>query len=396
MSFYDHSVSEKEIQVPINSEKPELYGPTEKYVYLFNPEWEYYLRNFDDAIIHVVQYFNVKKQSSNIFGLLLGIFFKYISIATTIITVIENGPSFVIFLMTIGQDYIANWFFVIGFVTTVVAQLPKRFIFRKRPYMTNRAIQLRSDKTSSFPSRAVVCSVVYTYAITTSYNYYQTYVNNTPFIAFSSTEIFMWILLAAFLSSFARIHLGAHFPSDCLVGFLTGLGICLVSYLLFQLPNILGCPSCLNNECYPLTVNQEMTSQNFSPQNMPRAFGSQLLVIILFVLVNAPPIKFWDKSAPILGSYNSCFLANLIMICPINGSKGLAYADTKQLNTGDVLLAFIIAETNLIISSITSKVYRKLIKTGLVQNIMWNIIIFLAFTILFLVSIVVMRLSLFS
>jgi len=112
--------------------------------------------------------------------------------------------------------------------------------------MKKRAISLKGEKTSSFPSRAVVCAVVYTFTVITSLNYFESYIMGNPNGAFSNAELLICIIVMAVLVGFARVHLGAHYPSDCIVGFTTGLFICLLSYFLFKIPNFMGCPTCQN------------------------------------------------------------------------------------------------------------------------------------------------------
>ena len=53
-------------------------------------------------------------------------------------------------------------------------------------------LKIRVDKTSSFPSRAVVCSVVYAFAITTASD-------------MDGILVAFFIILAGFLASFARV-----------------------------------------------------------------------------------------------------------------------------------------------------------------------------------------------
>ena len=69
---------------------------------------------------------------------------------------------------------------------------------------------VRTD-TSSFPSRAVCCAVVYSYAICYSFIY-----------IFGGGIMWSWMpllfVVTILLSSFARIYLGVHYPSDCIFG----------------------------------------------------------------------------------------------------------------------------------------------------------------------------------
>ena len=70
-----------------------------------------------------------------------------------------------------------------------------------------RATRLREDKTSSFPSRAVTCAVVYGYFISCAISN-----NGTDATALNvaTASICTFLALSA---SFARIYFGVHYPS---------------------------------------------------------------------------------------------------------------------------------------------------------------------------------------
>lgn len=101
-----------------------------------------------------------------------------------------------------------------------ISQIPKKFIFRPRPWMVKRARPIRRDKTSSFPSRAVVCAVVFSWLIAQS-------LAREEAVSTPVNPIILWlaILIVAALTAFARINVGAHYPSDTIFGFLLGCAI---------------------------------------------------------------------------------------------------------------------------------------------------------------------------
>ena len=91
---------------------------------------------------------------------------------------------------------------------------------------------VRTD-TSSFPSRAVCCAVVYSYAICYSFIY-----------IFGGGIMWSWMpllfVVTILLSSFARIYLGVHYPSDCIFGaievilFISSFSfLCFIIYIFF-------------------------------------------------------------------------------------------------------------------------------------------------------------------
>lgn len=80
------------------------------------------------------------------------------------------------------------------------------------------------------------------------------------------------------LKSFSyKIHLGVHYPSDCLAGCILGLTITLLSWLMFQIPNIFGCPSCYANGCYPQNTRDQLNDDNFSPVSILIITSSDLV-----------------------------------------------------------------------------------------------------------------------
>ena len=136
-------------------------------------------------------------------------------------------------LFCLGVDGLASEMSYLALVTAIFSQLPKRFIWRYRPWMVLRSNQvsiafilsfifffiyffwiqqLATPHTSSFPSRAVCCSLVYSFAVCYGYLYFT---NSNDIIWWWMPEI---IFIFLFLASFARVFLGVHYPSDCLVG----------------------------------------------------------------------------------------------------------------------------------------------------------------------------------
>lgn len=103
-------------------------------------------------------------------------------------------------LFVTGWDSVATQFTYLALVTALTSQIPKRFLWRTRPYLANRAQIRRKDKTSSFPSRAVTCGFVYAFAVCYAY-----FLRSHPY----NVEWWMPVLLIAapLLASFARVRL---------------------------------------------------------------------------------------------------------------------------------------------------------------------------------------------
>eukprot|EP00171_Calliarthron_tuberculosum_P018090 IDg18090t1 len=86
--------------------------------------------------------------------------------------------------------------------------------------MSGRALPVRQDRTSSFPSRAVVCAVVFSWLIGQSLFLEQILRGKLPRL-----QLWVGIVICAALTAFARINVGAHYASDTICGFLLGLVI---------------------------------------------------------------------------------------------------------------------------------------------------------------------------
>lgn len=64
-------------------------------------------------------------------------------------------------LYVLGWDAVATDILYLSLTLSTLSQIPKRFLWRYRPFMVHRAQQRKKTTTSSFPSRAVACATVY-------------------------------------------------------------------------------------------------------------------------------------------------------------------------------------------------------------------------------------------
>lgn len=110
--------------------------------------------------------------------------------------------------------------------------------------MDDRAVGLRTAQTSSFPSRAVLLFVVY--AFTVAYT-----LDPSPgSTAWKHPPIWIVLVLVAVLvSSFARMFLGEHYLSDCLVGAAAGI-VCVVFGTLLEAWHTSVCGACAESAWY--------------------------------------------------------------------------------------------------------------------------------------------------
>uniref|UniRef100_A0A1X7UB14 Uncharacterized protein n=1 Tax=Amphimedon queenslandica TaxID=400682 RepID=A0A1X7UB14_AMPQE len=92
-----------------------------------------------------------------------------ISRAISAIFSVEVAAFLPYLLIYVGLDRAVLSVLCQSIVLLIISQVPKRLLWRFRPYMINRAKIGCSDKTSSFPARTVTCGVVFTYIFHLSY-----------------------------------------------------------------------------------------------------------------------------------------------------------------------------------------------------------------------------------
>lgn len=177
---------------------------TTRFQLTFPRAFERLFAPFDDAIVALCQ-----RRTTGAVLFFSTVFTFFTSIEVSLIA----PPT----LFALGYDQAAGLCGSVLLVLGIVSQVPKKFIFRPRPWMVSRALPVRRDKTSSFPSRAVVCAVVFSWLIAWS-------AAREGILAAPLPTLPLWvaILCVAALTAFARINVGAHYPSDTVLGFLLG------------------------------------------------------------------------------------------------------------------------------------------------------------------------------
>eukprot|EP00744_Colponema_vietnamica_P004077 GILI01006146.1.p1 GENE.GILI01006146.1~~GILI01006146.1.p1 ORF type:complete len:396 (-),score=82.84 GILI01006146.1:171-1358(-) len=282
------------------------------------PGWlEHILSPFDDHLIGVCQYFHPSRGGAR--GT-VGKIVKYFNLFITALTAIEVGLMLPLLTYTLGYDAVASWSTIVIFMTAFISQVPKRFLHRTRPYLCNppRALMSRADKTSSFPSRAVTCAFVYSFILIMALHYPQPLSLNS----FTWRDVLI-IMGAVAVSSFARINLGVHYPSDCVAGLVQGLVICLCSLLFYHL-ELIDCLPCYANECYTSPASSfAFTSQQFDASvfNWVGVVVASVACLVLTAVSLMPPLSFWNKCAHFYGLLAPCFVFQLGFLCPTAAHK---------------------------------------------------------------------------
>eukprot|EP01117_Protostelium_nocturnum_P004003 TRINITY_DN1527_c0_g1_i12.p1 TRINITY_DN1527_c0_g1~~TRINITY_DN1527_c0_g1_i12.p1 ORF type:complete len:452 (-),score=109.58 TRINITY_DN1527_c0_g1_i12:197-1552(-) len=292
-----------------------------KYVYILGDSFESFFFKFDRLITSGVQYKRFK---------LLG----YLAMSVTNIFAIEIGFALPFILFATGWDGFGLELAYLMLFLSLFSQIPKRFLWRYRPYMVKRAYKMNpkeSAKTSSFPSRAVTCATVYSFFACYVYVHMfianpmtgkDTHHNNSVEYSIGPYYILWWmpvlITVCVLLSSWARIILGVHYPSDCLFGFLQGAAVCAVATFVHHLHAVgLGvwCQTCFDNMCYA-NAEHAVNLKSLGSINW-FVFASCLIVSLVLVLFSIiKPIDFWDKCDRVYGMLLPGIVFHLTFLCP--------------------------------------------------------------------------------
>jgi membrane-associated phospholipid phosphatase len=162
-------------------------------------------------------------------------------------------------------------------------------------------------------------------------------------------HIFQWwmpvfILASAILTSFARITLGVHYPSDCLFGFLQGLIICVIGTG-FRHIDGLGCISCFDAKCYAPAQQKAIDPSNLGSHLnwivLSVSAGAGLLLTVVSVV---KPIEYWQKCDRVFGMILPAIVFQLTFLCPRTAGNALpAPLDPTSISVWANLLSAVIA-----------------------------------------------------
>ncbi|GAB0495236.1 hypothetical protein MMPV_006535 [Pyropia vietnamensis] len=328
-----------------------------KYLLNFPESAEAALRGMDDDGIRRVQ----ARQSRALYAL---------AMILTTLTAVETALAVPGMLFALGYDSAASWLTASLVCLGILSQLPKKLIWRRRPWMSGRAVGLRRDSTSSFPSRAVVCAVVFpivslrAYAAEAAYRTAASpYVTSgsgilaagrqaelaasTAAVAAAASaagarargwgpSALLWrlspsggssalhalssvSLVSSFvlLTAWSRVHVGAHYPSDTGAGALFGALISSVGSWAHDLWGRSGCATA-TGACYyaPHAVN--LTSETVWSRLPYR--GLAVAIAVSYGVTLASFKGFWVKCSYVYGLLFSCVTLRWVLLCPVGGT----------------------------------------------------------------------------
>ncbi len=280
----------------------------------FFPAWaEDLFRPVDDALISVCQWW----------GFRTVLFYSLSELISAVFT-IELAVAFPFILYLVGQDGLAGEMAYLVLLTAVVSQVPKRFIYRYRPSLVRRALQCKNDTTSSFPARAVLVAVVFSYAAVRAARHWGPAgerLDDSEWVIAHPERIMPWMAWtfagSVLATSFARVNLGAHYPSDCLVGAVLGVLVCLLSGII-RAADVGACMSCSAGACYSAAGSDRVLDAThfLARVNLPLVIGGAIASAVVAIGSALPPLYFWVKCHHVYGMLLPCILFRLTCLCP--------------------------------------------------------------------------------
>ncbi|XP_065837594.1 uncharacterized protein [Oscarella lobularis] len=263
----------------------------------FSDEWEATLMALDDKATQLAQQFTSP---------ILRLFHAILLVVTSI----ELGVIASYALLYLGLNNIATLVIAMTSTLVVVSQLSKRFVWRDRPHMVGRAKRIGAvDSTSSFPSRAVTSGIVYLYTLAGCFElaWSEGKDNLAKFDVFWTLPFLSLTVLETINTSFFRIHVGAHYISDCLGGILQGICVCYVGQSVYYI---------FANECCmaALLTSKERALLLVDISWMPIACWT-IAGALFMTVVSLPQFQFWSKSHYVLGLLYPCLMTVFTFLC---------------------------------------------------------------------------------
>jgi len=305
-----------------HSIRPEL-----KYLADF-PDWlDELFREFDDDVIKAFQ----KHTEHPVYA---------VSWFFSALTSIESALWMPFVLFSLGYDSAATVMTNVLLVLSLISQVPKRFLWRPRPWMLRRAKGVRKDPTSSFPSRGVTCAVVFPVMILFA-------LEQELAREFSLLLYVFAVLLTVTFTTFARINVGAHYPSDVLGGLVLGTVVLTVSFMTLRLWSVLGCMSSAVR--YPVASGFQLRRETFWALVSAKQLLACTLISFMVALVSGiSPIRFWLKNNYVYGLLLSSLTFRFVFVCPSCSPSGVGlsavaspsfWVHAKTILTGGLMIA---------------------------------------------------------
>jgi len=133
------------------------------------------------------------------------------------------------------------------------------------------------------------------------------------------------VIIFTVLSSFSRVNLGVHYPSDCVGGFFQGIIVCVLGTLFFH-ANTLGCYSCFDSHCYSKNPQTIIDGLNFFHKFPFIVLVVALCIATIITAVSViKPIDFWQKCDRVYGMLFPGIIFQLTCLCPHTSGTSIAH-----------------------------------------------------------------------
>lgn len=308
MSAYSSSVSSSPDSPP-SAPPPFPYIPVPtSYQLAFPLAIERFFQPIDDAVIRQCQ----RTTTGPVYS-----FSMTLTFFTAIEFLLVAPPT----LYALGYDAAAGLATSVLLVLGVISQMPKKFIFRRRPWMVGRALAIREDKTSSFPSRAVVCATVFSWLIAQAL-----YLEGFLPGQLSPLRLWFGIAIVASLAAFARINVGAHYPSDTLLGFLLGCVVIKIGVYYEQFWQDIGCGA-----SYPDPAGSQILLDSSASALSHASWQRMAVVTLLAYAMTLVSIQgFWVKCSYVYGLLLSSAAFRAVFLCCRQMQGGACVAEVVR------------------------------------------------------------------
>jgi len=164
--------------------------------------------------------------------------------------------------------------------------------------------------SSSFPSRAVTCATVYSFLV--SYAYIYDVENGILWITWWMPIL---IIVSVLLASFARINMGVHYPSDCIIGLFQGILVCVIGTMLWH-ADVVGCDSCFVSKCYSSNGSLNVITRANWERITFVTMGVGVVVSFIIAIVSVvKPFDFWGKCDRVYGMLLPGMLFQITFLC---------------------------------------------------------------------------------
>ncbi|XP_062511188.1 uncharacterized protein LOC134187084 isoform X2 [Corticium candelabrum] len=246
-------------------------------------------------------------------------------------TSIEVGVVISFFFFYLGLDSLVIAASSVMMALVVVTQVPKRFLWRRRPHVAGRAKMLYDGTlTSSFPSRAVTCCVVYLYLLSGILEILSRPEKDpvAPFRLLWSPAFILFTIWAVVWTSIARIGVGVHYASDCIAGVVQAGIVCYIAETTYYIIVNACCQGAA-----PFHADRALLLHHI---NWPGLAIATITGVVAVFVLESDLVQYWSKAHFVLGLLYPVLCGLFLFCC---GYHQLPRANMYNIDIHQFLLA---------------------------------------------------------